>query len=579
MPVQIKDSPIGSSPDQPSVESKQTLTEFDKLQSLVQPSNSQPDVGISDPNIDQIPIFEKTTNSEVYDVEKEVETLSGDFTLKGYDSIINRYAVYTFGKKSNDNKFKDDAGSTPFTTGENDKRRNPTLDGILSDFDEKTNNGIVKPYFATDFLYSKHFNRIPLNHLITLRRYTFPTYDNFEFLKQDDGNKDKDKLRPLAQAITYFGDQTDNKLSDITKMAGFINWKKLESDVWDVEGNNERSSEDGPAGALGQNWTKIVALATGNSDVGQFKQQAIDQAKFNKFEYTNKVLGPVNVVNQTYTRDRGLGVDLKFELNFEYELRSYNSINPRIAMLDLMCNMLALTFNNARFWGGANRYFPKSPQFSFLGDEKAFYAGNYGDYATSFITSMGDALGAGASVFGEFLTGFFGGGNMGELLGKTGKLIGDYSRAQTMPQVLGMKALLTGYPVGEWHMTVGNPYHPIMQIGNLIVKDFDFNFDGHLGVDDFPSHLKFKINLESGRPRDKGDVESIFNFGQGRMYYPAKGLVDILNSSSTTRNSQASTGGGGTINPKDVAQIVEPPSYGKSSMSGDFAQKLVGTVF
>jgi hypothetical protein len=37
-----------------------------------------------------------------------------------------------------------------------------------------------------------------------------------------------------------------------------------------------------------------------------------------------------------------------------------------------------------------------------------------------------------------------------------------------MPSIEGMRALLTGEPVGNWHLTVGNPLNPMMVIGNLI---------------------------------------------------------------------------------------------------------------
>jgi hypothetical protein len=37
------------------------------------------------------------------------------------------------------------------------------------------------PYSFQDFVYCKYFGLIPNNRLITLRRYTVPTYDNLQF--------------------------------------------------------------------------------------------------------------------------------------------------------------------------------------------------------------------------------------------------------------------------------------------------------------------------------------------------------------------------------------------------------------
>ena len=43
-------------------------------------------------------------------------------------------------------------------------------------------------------------------------------------------------------------------------------------------------------------------------------------------------------------------------------------------------------------------------------------------------------------------------------------------QATTLPHINGMGALLIGEPVGEWHLTVGNPLNPIMVCGNLICE-------------------------------------------------------------------------------------------------------------
>ena len=41
--------------------------------------------------------------------------------------------------------------------------------------------------------------------------------------------------------------------------------------------------------------------------------------------------------------------------------------------------------------------------------------------------------------------------------------------------------------------------------------------------------VKFVIDLKHGKPRDKGDIENMFNAGRGRIYASAQGEEDILN--------------------------------------------------
>ena len=77
------------------------------------------------------------------------------------------------------------------------------------------------PYQYQDFVFCKYWNKIPNNRMITLRRYAQPVLDNLNTPADnvgEEGNEvDNFKFPPLASAITYFGEGTDNSLSDILK--------------------------------------------------------------------------------------------------------------------------------------------------------------------------------------------------------------------------------------------------------------------------------------------------------------------------------------------------------------------------
>jgi hypothetical protein len=104
------------------------------------------------------------------------------------------------------------------------------------------------------------------------------------------------------------------------------------------------------------------------------------------------------------------------------------------------------------------------------------------------------------------------------------------------------KSELTGAPTGEWHLQVGNPFTPIMMIGNLWCTTTDMEFNDELSIDDFPTEFKYTCTLEHGRDRDASDIQSIFNGGGGRIYYPyADSTVDVNASSSTFTTSSQST--------------------------------------
>ena len=60
---------------------------------------------------------------------------------------------------------------------------------------------------------------------------------------------------------------------------------------------------------------------------------------------------------------------------------------------------------------------------------------------------------------------------------------------------------------------------------------------------------KFEIDLKHGKPRDKGDIENMFNAGQGRIYASAQNVDDVLNLSG-----------------KEVATYGSIPDVGTSSL-------------
>jgi hypothetical protein len=229
-------------------------------------------------------------------------------------------------------------------------------------------------------------------------------------------------------------------------------------------------------------------------------------------------------------------------LNFEYSLKSIGNINPKAAMLDLMSNLLALTYNNAAFWGGANRYFPQKPTYPFLGGKDGMNAWYRGE-PVAFAKAVGSQVSSGMKELSNTLA-KLAEDPIGTLksiaapAAKLGMIVMDKGRA---PSIVAMKALLTGEPIGEWHLVVGNPFKPIAKIGNLICTESKFQFNDVIGADNFPTELKVTITVEHGRPRDAGDIESMFNDGQGRIYYPPKDFGDQLNVSSSTMNSRNDT--------------------------------------
>jgi hypothetical protein len=97
--------------------------------------------------------------------------------------------------------------------------------------------------------------------------------------------------------------------------------------------------------------------------------------------------------------------------------------------------------------------------------------------------------------------------------------------------------MLSGYPTGEWHLVVGNPLNPIAMIGNLVCTNVDIRFNDELGPDDFPTEMIASFRLSPGRQRHRGDWESMFNRGNGRLY-----LGQLVSSGESTQAFTTTSG-------------------------------------
>lgn len=459
--------------------------------------------------------------------------LAKEMPSAGTKSLFNEYSVFRYAPAAEDYNYLYDSSNKRLNPEE---ARNPSAARLINWSQENSNEWSPMgstPYAYADFLYCKYYGVIPNNYLVTLRRYPIPMLDNLKTAKGTN-------IPPVAQAVTWLGEETGNKIGDILKFACGINWKEIEAKVQEVTGN-EKGFESSPlANVPGGN---ILAGIKGYLNPREFSGLAQSESDYAKETYgsegpyANKVYGPVNVINKTMARDQGLKFEQDIVLNFHYSLKSIGGINPKVAMLDILANILTLTYNNAKFWGGAIRYFPQHPNVGFFGDQSKFYSGDVSGYIDSVMgefKSLGNTF---MDTFSKLLQDPI--SALKELAMGGGKFVMGKIAAKDRPQILAMRSLLTGAPVGEWHLVVGNPMNPIAMMGNLICTDVEFEFGEILGADDFPSEMKVTIKLKHGKPRDKGDIESMFNLGNGRLYYGIKDDAVF----SSTHNSVIDTSG------------------------------------
>lgn len=391
-------------------------------------------------------------------------------------------------------------------------------DGILLDTDIHAEGDEMSPFLSPtakalidakrghciydyqDFAYCTMYGKIPNNRLITLRRFATPIQDDIT-------NVEAQQTAELSRMVTWF-DGENNSLEDICSWEFGLRYRELTANI------EEAQAIGGSTTGL-NGWMKTVAKFL-DPQFGDNAVQGSARLGISPVHDQNAVYGPIDSIDKTHIRDRGMDFKNEFSLTFLYDLKSIDGINAKAAMIDLLSNVLACTYNNAKFWGGA-RYWtgPRPSKFwqgalkfenALIQDSMTKGFDNILDFvrgaAEQFMNTPIDTL---KSIASGALKKF----SIAKLLNTIGR-----------PSIPVMNSLLSGDAIGEWHVMVGNPLRPIVSMGNMIVTGVNIKpICNELGYDDFPTAYKVTIALKHAMPRDKAGIESMMTAGKGRTYW------------------------------------------------------------
>lgn len=435
--------------------------------------------------------------------------------------------------RANQPRFYD--AQNPDVAGNLGLAKTPTTTNIIN-WSNLENNRYKFPYKYQDFVFCKWWQKIPNNYMITLRRYPYPVSDAVTSPQEKRAEVNLDRLYPVATMVTFLGEETQNKISTIVgPIETGLKWKDVKADVWEVTQSTEPATINNPAPGL----AKVLGFVQ-NGAAGAKTDRApmtpVDP--YNNGPYVNKILGPVNVITSVKGRERGLEFKHEITLVFEYSIRSIGGINTKAAGLDILANALLMTSASAPFWGGMNRFAPhvgRGDHDPFLGGDAGRAAWLKGDpegFFNALKTQFTSILDSVSDLFQKISADPIGG--LKEIAGKAAGEFMKLNTTEARGQISGLHAILTGAPVGDWHLQVGSPLNPIMMIGNLICSNAKIEFNDELGPDDFPTEIKITVTLEHGMPRDKNAIESMFNYGQGRIYGLPKGYEENMSSNKAT---------------------------------------------
>ena len=443
-------------------------------------------------------------------------------------------------------------------------------------------------YRYADFMYCKDLGKIPNNRLITLRKFPGPIGDNiFSQAYPSDNNKTIYKSYPdIGRLVTWF-DNDDNKLEDICRYDYEATWKEFTSEI-QIETSNQKDEGfvnkvanllsaqnntltgqgfSGNNGALAWGANLLhIPIISGSRAASQY----YDWTTLGNYD-KHRIYEPPNRIWDTHKYEGRLKFNQEINLTFRYTLRSYDNINPKSAFLDLLGNIMVVTYRRGNFWGGESRIVGPQGSNSVYNTANAWIdwgfekLGGFWNYVMNgnltkeevqgWITNMLNMANEGfnkaiegAKKIAEDLANDAE-GTIANGVKKAGEdaqngmkwiseankqfkftdaLKGMVKNQLGRPAIYAMNSLLSGENVGPWHLTIGNPRNPIMSMGNLIMTKAEVSHTGPLGIDDFPTELIVKVTLKHGRPRDAVEIQKMYTKGLSAIYKPMN-LVDIKN--------------------------------------------------
>lgn len=424
----------------------------------------------------------------------------------------------------------------------------------------------LQKYKYADFMYCKDLGKIPNNHLITLRRFAFPVGDDITHNPLIDAKDEYNSFQPdIARMVTWFGTE-DNSLENILNYNYVATWKEFNSEIQQLPSREEERK--GALGKLGNLLSPNFAQGVNKGLYGaQFENalkkwsdgptyannEAANGTNYDK----NKIYEPINTIRSTHKYEGNLVYNHEFTLKFCYTLRAYDNINPKSAFLDLIGNILTMTYRQGNFWGGSRSIIGLPPNNKFWSTVNSF-VDKSADSGANFINAL---IGGGEngsfqldSILGTIkdaasgVMNFLKGGidtikaqltteNLKKLT-NNGKniLAGLIKNKLGRPSIYAFNSLLTDDNVGLWHVTIGNPRNPIASMGNLIITKSEIRHVGPLGIDDFPTGLEVTISLKHAKPRDKVAIERMYTKGKRAIYYAYNDLKDTSSSTIKTAN-------------------------------------------
>jgi hypothetical protein len=273
------------------------------------------------------------------------------------------------------------------------------------------------------------------------------------------------------------------------------------------------------------------------------------------YSSTRIPIGDPNLLKESTTRDieqQGLISKISFKLETSYEQKYIGGLDPTAALMNIIQNLLRMGTSDMAFLGKlGNKYV----QMLKTANNDPTNPSGWVTLIVSIVSGVIDTLKQSIKDAGDSLKTFMGanqppttttgttppkppegdeakkadGQKKLNILTNTLDALDGLIRsvlASTVARyqypIRGAIAQMTGESSTPWHLTIGNPYAPILSMNNIIVKDVNIKAPNQLSFNDMPKNLNVTIDISQGRSLGKQEIMKIIGVEYQRKYKKVK---------------------------------------------------------
>jgi len=436
---------------------------------------------------------------------------------------------------------------------------------LLSDFNGTIPSTVALKLRPADFAYLKKLGVYPINRLMILRRYPEGVYVPNNLATW------KNPVEPISTIVTWV-DVGKDEMFTINFNEEWVTSKEMIHQLFGTIINNELGGKVGKG-------VKELMYAPGWSQGFLFGFLKDAELTSDDYDFQNIPAGDPNVLQEAAMRKGGEGggpgweytlqSGIKVEFSTEYEQKFIGDIDPGSAMLDLINNVIRMGTSDVKYIMKNSKFMSSLIQAANSKGQDQLNA--WKNVILEFISSLSDSLN---KIISGTATGFSSDDDQSTLLTQGRKVLNSVITSTIGKYKIPLNAsigVMTGVNTAPWHLTIGNPYSPVLTAANVVVETVNVKMNNAMGFNDMPTGFKVDIGLKLGRNLGGQEIFKMFNNSYFR-YYKEKANNTPNATNGQTDSTTVLKGNNVTEENKILDSVLNVPNYSANVSHGSFEQ-------